>query len=599
MATVAIGSLRYDVIADTVQFEQGMVATRKELRQAEKAFRASMTPAQKYGFEVQRLSSLLKKGAIDEKTYAASLQRAKLELQQQTGWVSKATVAQAKLNAEVEEYARAQSKAAAASKARMSATPQGGGGGIGGMSLGRLAAVAVGAQAALSSLRSLTSFVGSSVDEFAKFQMAAADFKVLTGSVERGNELIAEFRRLAAETPLGINQVTSAAQTLLSFGVDADTVTESLERLGDISGGNAERFKSLALVYGQVTAAQRLTGQDLLQFINAGWNPLLEISEATGKSVADLKDQMSEGGVSIAMVEDAMKRATSEGGKFNERMKELSGTLVGQQQILDGNISKFKASFGGLVAPVKQAGIEITNTMFEYVFQPIADFGENVSNVIAGTAVKEAYAAVGREAEKAAPQVVELSQAVIAASNALKLEAEQAERDSPYKDQLQELRERSLELQKGAEWMEEYRLLNSGANKELIEAIRLEKEKVAELEKQAAVEKQMQEERKRVRLEAQKDQVEAAEEQLKAFDAKVKDAQSKVSIGDIGSFSSGSTGEYKFLQAEQRRRQEASEVKRIADEANRKRQQLLDEVTKQTGFLEQLRDKLETTQGVG
>ena len=314
MATVSIGSLRYDIISDSTQFEQGMIATRKELRQADKAFRASITPAQQYGFETQRLTNLLKKGAIDQKTYTASLDRAKTSLQQQIGWVNKAAAAQDKLNKEVEEFARAENMAADASRRRMAASPAArGGGGIGGMSLGKLGAIAAGAQAAITSVRSLTGFVGSSVEEFGKFQMAAADFKVLTGSVERGNQLIAEFRKLAAETPLGINQVTSAAQTLLSFGVEADDVTESLQRLGDISGGNAERFKSLALVYGQVQAAQRLTGQDLLQFINAGWNPLLEISQATGKSVADLKDQMSKGGITIDMVTDAQGPAFGAG----------------------------------------------------------------------------------------------------------------------------------------------------------------------------------------------------------------------------------------------------------------------------------------------
>lgn len=78
--SVSIGALRYDVIADTVQFEKGLTATRKELRQAEKAFRSSLTPAEKYRHQVQRLAEMHRKGLIDSKTYTAALKKEKAAL---------------------------------------------------------------------------------------------------------------------------------------------------------------------------------------------------------------------------------------------------------------------------------------------------------------------------------------------------------------------------------------------------------------------------------------------------------------------------------------------------------------------------------------
>lgn len=53
-------------------------------------------------------------------------------------------------------------------------------------------------------------------------------------------------------------------------------------------------------------------GQDLLQMINAGFNPLESIAAKTGETMAEVKDRMSDGRVSVEEVEQAMKDATSE-----------------------------------------------------------------------------------------------------------------------------------------------------------------------------------------------------------------------------------------------------------------------------------------------
>ena len=66
---VSIGSLKYDIIADTAQFQNGIVATRRELTAAKNVFRDTRTPAENLGIEIEGLSRLLKKGAIDQETY--------------------------------------------------------------------------------------------------------------------------------------------------------------------------------------------------------------------------------------------------------------------------------------------------------------------------------------------------------------------------------------------------------------------------------------------------------------------------------------------------------------------------------------------------
>ena len=81
----------------------------------------------------------------------------------------------------------------------------------------------------------------------------------------------------------------------MSFGMSAEEAQIRMKQLGDISQGDAEKFKSLTLAFAQMSSTGKLTGQDLMQMINAGFNPLEEISRKTGKSIGELKEEMSKG----------------------------------------------------------------------------------------------------------------------------------------------------------------------------------------------------------------------------------------------------------------------------------------------------------------
>ena len=117
---------------------------------------------------------------------------------------------------------------------------------------------------------------------------------------------------------------------MLNFGVETGRVLPLLKQLGDISGGNKDRLQSLSLVLGQVSAAGRLQGQDNLQFINAGFNPLQELAKMTGKSYAELQDKMSKGQITFENVTQAIRHATGAGGKFFGMMDKQSQTAAGK-----------------------------------------------------------------------------------------------------------------------------------------------------------------------------------------------------------------------------------------------------------------------------
>ena len=116
--------------------------------------------------------------------------------------------------------------------------------------------------------------------------------------------------------------------------------------------GDSQRLQSLALSFSQMTATGKLMGQDLLQMINAGFNPLAEISRKTGKSIGDLKDEMEKGAISADMVREAFISATSEGGKFNGMLEAQSKIISGAYSNLQGAIDDAFNRIGENAQPI-------------------------------------------------------------------------------------------------------------------------------------------------------------------------------------------------------------------------------------------------------
>jgi tape measure domain-containing protein len=185
----------------------------------------------------------------------------------------------------------------------------------------------------------------------AELEQISISFKVFTGNVEVADKMLAQLKEQALNSPMQFQDIAKGAQTLLGYGLTAQQVIPITKMLGDISGGNADRFSRLSLAFGQVTASGRLMGQEARQMINAGFNPLQAISEKTGESMASLTQRMHDGQISVREVAQAFVYATSEGGRFF------------------GNAEQQAKSLGG-----------IFNRLSESVTFALADIGESMKN---------------------------------------------------------------------------------------------------------------------------------------------------------------------------------------------------------------------------
>jgi len=171
-------------------------------------------------------------------------------------------------------------------------------------------------------------------------EQTAISFNTFLGSAEKGKKLLQELTKFAIVTPFTPDQVNKAAKSLLAFGVEANKIIPTLKMIGDVSSGTGKDLAEMAIIFGQIRSTGRLMGQDLLQLINAGFNPLQIISQKTGKSVGDLKKDMEKGLITFDMVEQAFKDATSAGGLFFNLMEKQSQSLGGILSTIQGNLEE-------------------------------------------------------------------------------------------------------------------------------------------------------------------------------------------------------------------------------------------------------------------
>lgn len=216
----------------------------------------------------------------------------------------------------------------------------------------------------------LAEVVKSGVDYNATMESYLTNFKVMLGSEEAAATKLSEIRKMAASTPFSLDDLTSGTQTLLQFGIAADDTTGVLQRLGDISLGNAEKLQTLTRAYGKMSSAQKVTLENVNMMIDAGFNPLNQICDATGESMSDLYKRISDGSVSFEELQYAVQAATSEGGQFYNGMLEASQTFSGRMSTLKDNVSALTgeltsglfAALGDLVVKLNEAAVSFLDS---------------------------------------------------------------------------------------------------------------------------------------------------------------------------------------------------------------------------------------------
>lgn len=193
--------------------------------------------------------------------------------------------------------------------------------------------------------------VNGAVDYQKSMEYYTTSFTVMTGSADKASETVKKLADIGAKTPFDMPQLADATSLLMNYGFSADDAVDSMMMLGDISQGNADKLDTISRAYGKMSSAQKVSLEDINMMIDAGFNPLQEISEHTGESMQSLYDRISHGKMSVDEITESMKRSTSEGGKYFKSMDAQSQTLDGRLSTLSDTIN---SKLGEALQPILQ-----------------------------------------------------------------------------------------------------------------------------------------------------------------------------------------------------------------------------------------------------
>ena len=196
-----------------------------------------------------------------------------------------------------------------------------------------------------------------------QMEQYTTNFTTMLGSQEAAVQKVEELKKFAASTPLSMDDLAKGTQTLLAFGVESENSTGILRQLGDIALGDADKMQRLSTAFGKATAAGKLSGEVVQQMIDAGWNPLIQISQAAGETMEETQKRMSAGAISVEELQAAMEAVTTGTGQFAGGMEAASHTTQGLVSTLQDNARAlvgevFQPISDGLLGEVLPGAIE-------------------------------------------------------------------------------------------------------------------------------------------------------------------------------------------------------------------------------------------------
>ncbi len=246
--------------------------------------------------------------------------------------------------------------------------------------------------------QSLFSFTKELINVRGEFQKTEIAFSTMLGSASQAKTLMAQMVDLAAKTPFSLQDVSAGAKQLLAFQVPANQVVETLTRLGNIAAGLGVPLERINLIYGQVKAKNKLMGQELLQFTEAGIPMIAELAKKFGKTESEITDMVSAGKVGFKDVQEVLFKMTNEGGMFFDLMEKQSASLSGKVANLGDAWDQMLNKIGASSEGVLYQGIEgLTYLVDNYqevaqvLLELIAAYGIYKAAVIATSVISASY----------------------------------------------------------------------------------------------------------------------------------------------------------------------------------------------------------------
>ena len=215
-------------------------------------------------------------------------------------------------------------------------------------------------------------------------EQAKVSFTTMLGSAQKADVFLKQLQQFAATTPFEFPELQTAAQSLISAGVQANKVIPIMRTLGDVTAGmgtGSEGIKRATVAIQQMNAAGRITAEDLNQLRDAGIPVYDLLAAATKRSTAEVTAMASAGKLGRKELEQLMTALESGKGleKFNGLMAEQSKTLAGMVSTLKDVSGQMLAGWLEPLFPALKASVGALADMSTGTKNTVAIIGGSVA----------------------------------------------------------------------------------------------------------------------------------------------------------------------------------------------------------------------------
>lgn len=221
---------------------------------------------------------------------------------------------------------------------------------------------------AINGIQSLAGEAISSSDSLKKFESTMSFAGYDDSAISKAKDDMKEY---ADKTVYDLDTVSNTTAQLAANGIqDYTGLTQAAGNLNAVAGGNADTFKSVAMVLTQTAGAGKLTTEN--------WN---QLADAIPGASGQLQEALQKNGAYTGNFRDAMAQGQITADEFNQAIMDLGFTDAAQQAAT--STSTFEGAMGNLEAAVTDGLMQIYDSIgSENVTGFINTISEGVSKVI-------------------------------------------------------------------------------------------------------------------------------------------------------------------------------------------------------------------------
>lgn len=172
---------------------------------------------------------------------------------------------------------------------------------------------------------------------------------IFQGDQSRVAKAFESAKNAVTDTAYTLDQAVTAASQLVAAGVDeGDQLEKTLTAISGVAGTFNADFSMIADVFGDASAAMRLTGDAASRLQMQGLNVYKYVGDYMGKTAEEVKEMAGKGQISFQQFSDAMYEA------FGEHAKDANKTFSGVTANIKANLTKIGELFSSGIVENKE-----------------------------------------------------------------------------------------------------------------------------------------------------------------------------------------------------------------------------------------------------